>query len=113
VTVLESGTHLGRELAIVRRWRVLHEIRVHGGQLITGASVSAIEGHCVRYQLADGTSAQSEADSVVLAIGAQPDTGLLDELTRAGLSASSIGDCHSIGYIEGAISAGHKAGREA
>ena len=55
---------LGRELAIVRRWRVLHEIRVHGGQLITGASVSAIEGHCVRYQLADGTSAQSEADSV-------------------------------------------------
>ena len=113
VTVLESGTHLGRELAIVRRWRVLHEIRVHGGELITGASVTAIDGHSVRYQLADGTSAQSDADSVVLAIGAQPDTGLLDELTRAGLSASSIGDCHSIGYIEGAISAGHKAGREA
>jgi len=113
VTVLESGSHLGRELAIVRRWRVLHEIRVHGGQLITGASVIAIEGNRVRYQLADGSSGQSEADSVVLAIGAQPDTRLLDELTRAGLSASSIGDCQSIGYIEGAISAGHKAGREA
>ena len=113
VTVLESGTHLGRELAIVRRWRVLHEIRVHGGQLLTGASVTAIEGNRVRYQLADGSTGQSEADSVVLAIGAQPDTRLLDELTRAGLTASSIGDCHSIGYIEGAISAGHKAGREA
>ena len=111
--MLESGTHLGRELAIVRRWRVLHEIRVHGGQLLTGASVTAIEGNRVRYQLADGSTGQSEADSVVLAIGAQPDTRLLDELTRAGLTASSIGDCHSIGYIEGAISAGHKAGREA
>ena len=113
VTVLESGTHLGRELAIVRRWRVLHEIRVHGGELITGATVTAIDGHCVRYQLTDGQTAESQADSVVLAIGAQPNTGLLDELTRAGLRATSIGDCQSIGYIEGAISAGHKAGREA
>lgn len=42
-------------------------------------------------------------------IGAQPDTRLLDELTRAGLEARSIGDCQHIGYIEGAISAGHKA----
>ncbi|KMN16653.1 hypothetical protein TU87_19825 [Pseudomonas weihenstephanensis] len=41
-------------------------------------------------------------------IGAQPDTRLLDELTRAGLEARSIGDCQHIGYIEGAISAGHK-----
>lgn len=113
VTVLESGTHLGRELAIVRRWRVLHEIRVHGGDLKTGASVTAIDGKGVHYQMADGQVAYSEADSVVLAIGAQPNTDLLDELSRAGLPASSIGDCHSIGYIEGAISAGHKAGREA
>ncbi|MGH8437365.1 MAG: FAD-dependent oxidoreductase, partial [Pseudomonas sp.] len=30
VCVLESGSHLGRELAIVRRWRVLHGIREHG-----------------------------------------------------------------------------------
>ena len=113
VCVLESGSHLGRELAVVRRWRVLHEIRAQGGQMITGASVTAIDGHCVRYQLADGELGESQADSVVLAIGAQPDTRLLDELTRAGVQAISIGDCASIGYIEGAISAGHKAGREA
>ena len=113
VCVLESGTHLGRELAIVRRWRVLHEIRVHGGELITGASVTAIDGQRVHYQLADGQVGESQADSVVLAIGAQPNTDLLDALTRAGINALSLGDCHSIGYIEGAISAGHKAGREA
>ena len=113
VTVLESATHLGRELAIVRRWRVLHEIRVHGGELITGASVTAIEGNRVRYQLAGGQPAESLADSVVLAIGAQPDTRLLDSLVDAGFNTSSIGDCQSIGYIEGAIRAGHKAGREA
>ena len=113
VCVLESSGHLGRELAIVRRWRVLHEIGALGGQLITHASVTLIDARAVHYQLADGQHGTSPADSVVLAIGAQPDTRLLDELTRAGLEARSIGDCQHIGYIEGAISAGHKAGREA
>jgi 2,4-dienoyl-CoA reductase (NADPH2) len=113
VCVLESDSHLGRELAIVRRWRVLHGIREHGGELLTGVTVTAIEGNRVRYQHADGQTGESLADSVVLAIGAQPDTRLSDTLNRAGLNASSIGDCESIGYIEGAISAGHRAGREA
>lgn len=113
VCVLESGSHLGRELAIVRRWRVLHEIRTHGGELITGASVTSIDGGAVHYQLADGQPGTSPADSVVLAIGAQPDTRLLDALTHAGLPARSIGDCQNIGYIEGAIRAGHQAGRDA
>jgi len=113
VCVLESGSHLGRELAIVRRWRVLHEIRAHGGELITGASVTSIDGRAVHYQLADGQPGTSPADSVVLAIGAQPDTRLLDALTHAGLPARSIGDCQNIGYIEGAIRAGHQAGRDA
>ena len=113
VCVLESGSHLGRELAIVRRWRVLHEIRTHGGELITGASVTSIDGGAVHYQLADGQPGTSPADSVVLAIGAQPDTRLLDALTHAGLPARSIGDCQNMGYIEGAIRAGHQAGRDA
>ncbi|EXF93418.1 effector protein [Pseudomonas fluorescens HK44] len=113
VCVLESGSHLGRELAIVRRWRVLHGIRLHGGELLTGVTVTAIEGKRVCYQRDDGQIGESLADSVVLAIGAQPDTRLSDALNTAGLSASSIGDCQNIGYIEGAISAGHRAGREA
>ncbi|AYC34021.1 FAD-dependent oxidoreductase [Pseudomonas cavernae] len=113
VCVLESGSHLGRELAIVRRWRVLHGIQEHGGQLLTGVTVSAIEGDRVRYQTADGQAAEIRGDSVVLASGAMPDTRLGDALTSAGLNVTSIGDCQSLGYIEGAIAAGHRAGREA
>ncbi|UVE17461.1 FAD-dependent oxidoreductase [Pseudomonas sp. LS44] len=113
VCVLESGSHLGRELAVVRRWRVLHGIQEHGGQLLTGVTVNAIEGDRVRYQTADGQAAEIRGDSVVLASGAMPDTRLGDALTSAGLNVSSIGDCQSLGYIEGAIAAGHRAGREA
>lgn len=113
VCVLEEGSHLGRELAIVRRWRVLHELRSHAANLVTGATVSAIDSTGVHYQLATGETATSSADSVVLASGAMPDTRLSDALAKAGLNVTSIGDCQSLGYIEGAIAAGHKAGREA
>lgn len=113
VCVLESSGHLGRELAIVRRWRVLHGIRVHGGQLLTGVSVTAIDGNRVRYQTAEGEAAEVRGDSVVLASGATPDTRLSDALSSAGLKVVSIGDCQSLGYIEGAIAAGNRAGREA
>jgi pyruvate/2-oxoglutarate dehydrogenase complex dihydrolipoamide dehydrogenase (E3) component len=112
VCVLEEGSHLGRELAIVRRWRVLHELRSHEANLITGATVTSIENDRVLYRLANGESGSSQSDSVVLATGAMPDTRLSDALAQAGLNVTSIGDCQSLGYIEGAIAAGHKAGRE-
>ncbi|MCE0777665.1 oxidoreductase [Pseudomonas sp. NMI542_15] len=113
VCVLENSGHLGRELAIVRRWRVLHGIRVHGGQLLTGVSVTAIDGNRERYQTAEGEAAEVRGDSMVLASGATPDTRLSDALSSAGLKVVSIGDCQSLGYIEGAIAAGNRAGREA
>ncbi|MBM3103907.1 FAD-dependent oxidoreductase [Pseudomonas sp. V1] len=113
VCVLESSSHLGRELAIVRRWRVLHGIRVHGGQLLTGVTVTVIEGNRVRYQTAEGEAGDVQGDSVVLASGATPDTTLADALSSAGLKVVSIGDCQSLGYIEGAIAAGNRAAREA
>jgi pyruvate/2-oxoglutarate dehydrogenase complex dihydrolipoamide dehydrogenase (E3) component len=38
VTVLEEGPSLGRELSIVRRWRVLDGLRQHGAELLTQAT---------------------------------------------------------------------------
>jgi 2,4-dienoyl-CoA reductase (NADPH2) len=113
VCVLESSGHLGRELAIVRRWRVLDGVRVHGGQMVTGATVTAIGRDRVQYRLENGEPGESLSDSVVLAIGATPDTRLVEQLQAAGLNAVNIGDGQAIGYIEGAIEAGHRAGREA
>lgn len=112
VCVLERSDHLGRELAIVRRWRVLHGIRVHGGQLLTGVQVLAIEGNGVRYRTAEGEVSEVRSDSVVLASGAMPDTALGDVLRGAGFEVVSVGDCQSLGYIEGAIAGGNRAGRE-
>ncbi|SEJ52434.1 2,4-dienoyl-CoA reductase (NADPH2) [Pseudomonas linyingensis] len=112
VCVLESGPSLGRELAIVRRWRVLHGIQQHGGQLLTGVQVSSIGRNKVSYVTAEGATVEVPADSVVLASGAEPDDSLARSLTASGLPVSRIGDCEQLGYIEGAIRSGMLAGCE-
>jgi 2,4-dienoyl-CoA reductase-like NADH-dependent reductase (Old Yellow Enzyme family)/NADPH-dependent 2,4-dienoyl-CoA reductase/sulfur reductase-like enzyme len=103
VAVLEPGSHLGRELAIVRRWRVLDNLRSHEAPLLTGISVERIRDNGVDYRDANGESQQLPADSVVLAIGAEPDDTLAASLENVGLKVQRIGDCGDLGYIDGAI----------
>ncbi len=103
VAVLEPGSHLGRELAIVRRWRVLDNLRNHEVPLKTGISVERIRDNGIDYRDANGERQQLPADSVVLAIGAEPDDTLATSLEAAGLNVQRIGDGGELGYIDGAI----------
>jgi 2,4-dienoyl-CoA reductase-like NADH-dependent reductase (Old Yellow Enzyme family)/NADPH-dependent 2,4-dienoyl-CoA reductase/sulfur reductase-like enzyme len=110
VVVLEEGPSLGRELSIVRRWRVLDTLRRHGVALHTRVRVEAIDRKTVSYTDAEGSRHELAADSVVLAVGARPDDSLARSLEAAGVPVSAVGDGAQIGYIEGAIKSGMLAG---
>jgi 2,4-dienoyl-CoA reductase-like NADH-dependent reductase (Old Yellow Enzyme family)/NADPH-dependent 2,4-dienoyl-CoA reductase/sulfur reductase-like enzyme len=110
VTVLEEGPSLGRELSIVRRWRVLDSLRQHGAALLTQVTVSEIGSKAVNYSTADGETRSLPADSVVLAIGARPDDRLAKELESVKVPVITAGDGAAIGYIEGALASGFAAG---
>jgi 2,4-dienoyl-CoA reductase-like NADH-dependent reductase (Old Yellow Enzyme family)/NADPH-dependent 2,4-dienoyl-CoA reductase/sulfur reductase-like enzyme len=110
VVVLEEGPSLGRELSIVRRWRVLDTLRRHGVALHTRVRVEAIDRKTVSYTDAEGSRHELAADSVVLAVGARPDNSLARALEAAGVPVSSVGDGAEIGYIEGAVKSGMLAG---
>lgn len=103
VSVLEPGASLGRELSIVRRWRVLDNLRQHQVPLLTQVQIDRIDERAVHYRSLDSESLQLEADSVVLALGAGPNPGLADELARSGLPIHRLGDSETLGYIEGAL----------
>jgi 2,4-dienoyl-CoA reductase (NADPH2) len=102
VTVLEESPNLGAELAIVRRARVLHMLREDGVKLLKSAEIKDITTDEVVYSV-DGETASVAADNVIISTGARGDSTLLDQLTAAGLSATAIGDCSDVAYIEGAI----------
>ena len=110
VTVLEEGPSLGRELSIVRRWRVLDSLRQHGAELLTRVTVSEIERKALSYTPHEGEAQSLAVDSVVLAIGARPDDRLAKELETVKVPVITAGDGAAIGYIEGALASGFAAG---
>ncbi|NBA93739.1 FAD-dependent oxidoreductase [Pseudomonas sp. R5(2019)] len=109
VTVLEPGTHLGRELSIVRRWRVLDNLEQHQVAMLTQVHIDSIGTKDVSFRQGDGPLQQLAADSVVLALGAGPDSRLADSLSACDVPISRIGDCGEMGYIEGALRSGTHA----
>ncbi len=110
VTVLEPTDKAGRELSIVRRWRVLDVVKTHG-HLQLQAQVQEITSTHVVWQDAQGEKHQTAANSVVLAIGAEADDTVALQLAKCGVPLHCIGDCAGVNYIEGAMHEGHRAGR--
>lgn len=109
VTVLEASDKPGRELSIVRRWRVLEAVQAHAS-LHRRAQVREITAKAVLWTNAEGQPHSTPADSVVLASGAAPDDRVAHLLEGLGVPTHSVGDCHSVGYIEGAMHAGFRVG---
>lgn len=103
VHILEPGPDLGAELAIVRRWRVLHNLKEHSVVIEKNAGITAIGKKSVSYTDAEGNSHEVDADSVVLATGAETNHDLADRLAASGVAVVNIGDGDNVAYIEGAL----------
>ena len=102
VTVLEPGPALGPELAIVRRARVLHLLREHGVKISRGCQIEQITADAVIYKHKDEQKSV-HARQVIIAIGAEPDASLEQQLATVGVRVHRIGDCREKSFIDGAI----------
>ncbi len=112
VTVVEESGNLGRGLTVVRRARLVAELREHGVSLHTGASGIVILPDGIEFTGLDGDRVKVNADHVIVATGARSDSTLADELVAAGFTVHEVGDGSGVGYIEGAMrSAAEAVGR--
>jgi len=111
VTILEPGTDLGPELAIVRRARVLHMLREHNVDIQRGTQITNIGSDKVSYTQ-EGEDKSVRCAQVIIAIGAEPDSGLEDQLAASGAQVHRIGDCRDKSFIDGAILDARKLVRE-
>src|SRR5690606_24182329 len=92
VTVVDEEPQLGRGLSPARRQVMLDQMPLDGSALHEGASGIGITESSVRFTTRTGESAEIEADSVIIAKGAEPDTGLHDQLVAVGFEAHMVGD---------------------
>jgi 2,4-dienoyl-CoA reductase-like NADH-dependent reductase (Old Yellow Enzyme family)/NADPH-dependent 2,4-dienoyl-CoA reductase/sulfur reductase-like enzyme len=111
VTILEPASHLGRGLLLVRRMRILSELREHGVAMHAGVTGISISRNAVSFTSAAGEVSAAPADNVIVAMGAARDLTLADQLKAAGFRVETAGDCNGVGYIEGAIRGGYRAAR--
>lgn len=109
VTVLEPTRDLGVELSIVRRWRVLNNLKHFGVKLVKEAEIINIDGQHVHYKVKDETHSIA-SNTVVMATGIAADKTLANALADAGFQVKVIGDSSEVGYIEGALDSGYRVG---
>jgi NADPH-dependent 2,4-dienoyl-CoA reductase/sulfur reductase-like enzyme len=105
VTVIDESARFGRGLPLVRRWRVLSDLRALGVTLLPEARRIAIHTGTVSYLNSRDQSRTLAAAQVIIAKGVAGDTILADALRAAGLIVHTAGDCNGVRYIEGAMRA--------
>lgn len=103
VTVVDETPRFGAGLPIVRRMRLLAELREHGVALQASAQDIKIEADAVSFQDAAGDAQRVKAQQVIVAKGATGDSSLAELLRGSGFDVYEAGDCTGVGYIEGAI----------
>ncbi len=103
VSVLEASGNFAAQMALPRRWRVLHHLRSHGAALLSEVEVRSIDDEGLRYVDAEGVLRTLATDSVILAEGTGPNRELLRAVEELAPEVHAIGDCDGVGYIPGAI----------
>jgi 2,4-dienoyl-CoA reductase (NADPH2) len=68
------------------------------------------EDGTVSYRI-HGVSTEEPADTVILAVGVEPERGLVDALAGLDIPVHEIGDCARPGRVLGAIHDGARVGR--
>ena len=108
VKVLEPTGSLGPNLSIIRRSRVIHQLKEHGVDLLTNVEIKEIDGQEVIVQHEESEKI-FPADQIIIALGANANLNLSNELNDMSIPVTSIGDCTSVGYIHGAIADAREA----
>lgn len=103
VTIVGEAPKFGGGLLLVRRMRLLAELREHGVGMFAGASDIRIGKNAVSFTSAEGEAQDIAADHVVVAMGAHGDSTLANALRAAGHDVTEIGDGTGVTYIEGAV----------
>jgi 2,4-dienoyl-CoA reductase (NADPH2) len=113
VTVLEEEAIFALQMAHPRRWRVLHDVRKAGVDLVPRARVDRITERAVDFSVSIGDekveTRSIKADSVIVTLGLEPNPDLAARMDGSDARVISIGDCTGVGYIEGAIGEGFRA----
>jgi len=112
VTVMRRGAEMAAGVNQQARENLLSRLEKNKVTMLTGVKYEEITDGGVVITDNGGQRRTIEADTVVLATGAIPNSGLAAELKRQNIVVHLVGDCVTPGKIVEAIRDGARAGRE-
>ena len=105
VTVLELGPELAPEGKACYKMGLMAKVRELGLTAVTGAKVKAIEGNTVIYEK-DGAEQRVTGDTILYAVGMQPNEEVYEAVCTKAPQVTLIGDCKQVGQVKGAVHTG-------
>jgi 2,4-dienoyl-CoA reductase-like NADH-dependent reductase (Old Yellow Enzyme family)/thioredoxin reductase len=112
VTIMRRGPNMAVGMNPQARDSLLARLRKNRVTMLTGVRYEEITDKGLVITDKEGQRQNIEADTVVLATGAIPNTELATELERQNVALHLIGDCVTPGKIAEAIRDGGRVGRE-
>ncbi|MBH1997603.1 MAG: FAD-dependent oxidoreductase [Sphingomonadaceae bacterium] len=103
VTIIDQAAKFGRGLQIVRRWRILDDLKDAGVRFFPSVYDIEISKDAVRAVSAEGNKLEWQANHVLIAKGADGDDRFAQQLRASGFSPHIIGDAAGVGFVEGAM----------
>jgi 2,4-dienoyl-CoA reductase-like NADH-dependent reductase (Old Yellow Enzyme family)/thioredoxin reductase len=110
VTIMRRGPELATKVHQFIREPMLGRLKYKGASILTGVEYHEITDAGVVIKTAAGEKKVIEADTVVLAAGAVPNTELAAALKGKVAQVVSVGDCVEPRSIREAVEEGYKAG---
>jgi len=93
VTLIEMLPKLGRDLEAMTRRILVNRLYAHDVKVMTESKLMRVEKNGVRVVDKENVEWFIDAESVMLAIGHQPDTRLYEQVKSLGYEVYQIGDC--------------------
>jgi len=110
VILLEMIEKLGKDIGRSTRWTMMQDLSRYGVETRTGAKALEINSNGVKIEI-DGNIEEIQADTVVLAAGAQSENSLQSILEEKGIPFEVIGDAKEIALAYDAVHGGFAAGK--
>jgi len=108
VTILEAAGEIARDSAGVYKFGLMMKLAELSVNIVTDVHVESVETGSVVYTK-DGKTIRTPCDSVLYAVGMQPERGLYFELYDKAPFVALIGDASKAGKVDGAIHSGYFA----
>ncbi|MDD5702539.1 MAG: FAD-dependent oxidoreductase [Dehalococcoidales bacterium] len=110
VTVLETADQVAPEMSLPLRWITLEKMERNQVTVLTEVKYEEVVPRGVNILLKDGSRQTVHADTVILAVGSEPEKDLLKAYEGKAPEVYLAGDCGKLSYIKDSVAEGNRLG---